>query len=430
MTDNISYAGEIIVEDISIWTSDLKKGISIYGLFKEINIFEDIYSASMHGTILIDDGFNLKSNFPIIGEEIITLTCKTPAIPTSISKTFNVTGITDFTVAGSKKQLYLLNIVSCETKKNMYTKIYESYDGLISDSVVKVFSNYFPNTKIEIDITDNSIKLTSSSLSPFECLNTLAAKAMTAGDIPNFLFYEDNQKFNFKSLSSLFAQQPAAVYKWSYDKMRLEDSIGQSTRDIIGEFLNVKDMKIKTLFHEISKMMSGSYGHKVYSVDLFDKSFSVLTHSYQNDFSKTNHLNSYPVNTSAMNFNGNENAVVDVSIGMSQHHDNYKHDKDGIRKTKRNPILHEASYVTLELTTQGNTGVKVGDVIYFLMGKFQTSDVISAAGDTHLDPYYSGAYLISAIQHRITQTKHEMIMEVIKDSFPTQITIPSASKTI
>lgn len=423
VTATTSHAGEIIITELTLRSNSLTIAFPLLGIFSELNFFEDIYSASMHGTILLPEGFNLKEVFPLIGEEIITFSGYTPAYPNSpIKKTFSITGITEFDVASAKKVVYLLNFVSAPTSINLYSKVCCAYDDVISNSVLNLFTKSFPKSVINIEPTANSIKLVAPTISPFEMLNMFAAKALTSEGLSNFLFYEDNQIFNFKSLSSMFAQPVSAVFKKAFDRMRIYTPVVGTTRDVRGEYMNVKDMKVKTLFHNIERVMSGAYGHKVYDVDIFTKSNKIEIYSYQNNFNDHKHLNKYPVNTS-IPFLNPENANVEAVIGCSNYQNGYLIDNDGIIKTKRVPMLSEASFIKLELTTHGRTDIRVGNTITFLMGKYQTSDIESATGDDHLDKYYSGKYLISAIHHRITLTRHETIMEVIKDSFPTQLTL-------
>jgi hypothetical protein len=66
----------------------------------------------------------------------------------------------------------------------------------------------------------------------------------------------------------------------------------------------------------------------------------------------------------------------------------------------------------LELTLNGFTGVTAGDLITFEMPSY------TPAGESTIDPYMSGRYLVTSVRHQLNRTlkKHVMVLECMKDS--------------
>ena len=75
--DQIQFAGEFLLEDCTI-VSTTGAEYNIVELVQEINIYENLYQASISGDIVIKDTNNIVDNFPIIGEERLSLKIMKP----------------------------------------------------------------------------------------------------------------------------------------------------------------------------------------------------------------------------------------------------------------------------------------------------------------------------------------------------------------
>jgi hypothetical protein len=423
----LDYAGKVIIDEIILTSSDGSKSLDIFGMFSELDIFEDIYAPTITGSLSLVDGFNLISNFPILGEEFITFKCHTPTIKTSFTKKFAVIGVGDKVVGSAAKQVYFLKFASIETLVDIHTKVYRAFTGTPSDSAAQVFNKYFTpitGAKFVVENCSNAIKIVAPTVSPFKFINMLASKAIDVSGYgaPSFLFFEDNQTYNFISLTTLYKQSPITTLRYSFTQMRNRDDNGESTRDINAEYATVKDMNIDDLFNTIEKTMHGSLGNKVIEVDLMRKSTTKKTYSYMDNFDNVTHLNTAPTNSNSLYRKlGMVEDVVQTSILHPASQDNFPQDRDGDILSKRIPLINGNEFIKFDIVVHGRTDIKVGDVINFEMGKFQTINPDVALTDDGIDQYYSGNYLIAAIQHRITQTRHESVYQIVKDSFNSTI---------
>lgn len=422
MAETLERAGQVIIDKIYLYSADKTKKLDISLLFSEVDIYEDIYSPMLHGSVLMVDGFNLISEFPILGEEIIEFICHTPTFTTGFSKLFSVVGVDDKMIDTNKKVVYAIKFVSMNAIIDMTAKVYKAYSGTPSDSASSIFQEFFLKDTLVVEKSANSLKFVAPTVSPFKAINMLASKAMTTTSYgaPNFLFYEDNQTYKFMSLSSLFKQNPVINLRYSYSQLRTRDSTGESTRDVNAEYENVLNMEISRLFNTLDKNIAGALGQKTIEVDIIRKQSTKRTFSYFDDFAKSQHLNKNPVHSKHL-ITTYDN-VVETCITDPYVHTSYPQDRDGIVQSKRMPLLSQNEFIKLDIIIHGRTDIKVGDVVNFDMGEFSTSDETEKYIKTGVDSYYSGNYLISAMCHRFTKTRHEISAQIVKDSFNSPIT--------
>ena len=75
--DELKYAGEFRIDECTIITHEGFE-YSITDLIEVVNFYEDIYSATVSGSVIVKDTTNIAMNFPIIGQERLRLKIQTP----------------------------------------------------------------------------------------------------------------------------------------------------------------------------------------------------------------------------------------------------------------------------------------------------------------------------------------------------------------
>jgi len=96
---------------------------------------------------------------------------------------------------------------------------------------------------------------------------------------------------------------------------------------------------------------------------------------------------------------------------ISRHGDKNKYDETTLQI--RNSQLEQLHSIQTNVTIPGDTSRQVGDVIKLVLPSAENP----YTEDVSEDALYSGNYLISGLRHRFTSDKHEMIMELLKDSY-------------
>lgn len=138
-TIKVTSAGEIQLDEIVLIANTIKNSsagsieVDLRAIFVEINLFEDLFSSSLYGNILISDSNNLLDQLSIQGLEGLRIKCRTPGLSDKqqIFKTFGIYSISDQQVNNNDRlQTYRLHFCSLE---------------LLSDALSKVLNRPFPS---------------------------------------------------------------------------------------------------------------------------------------------------------------------------------------------------------------------------------------------------------------------------------------------
>ena len=142
MAKGIQTAGEFKLEELNlVTTSGLEVDLttSVLGL----TLFEDIFSMTISGTVVIADSVNLASYGPLLGQEYLHLKISTPtfkdesAIIDFSKNAFLVHSITNRTKITDGVQGFVLSFVSQELVRNQRLKVTQSLTDTWSNIVKK-----------------------------------------------------------------------------------------------------------------------------------------------------------------------------------------------------------------------------------------------------------------------------------------------------
>jgi hypothetical protein len=206
------------------------------------------------------------------------------------------------------------------------------------------------------------------------------------------------------------------------------------------DYKSVESYRFINNFHDVAaNTVGGTYGHRVISYNLFDKSFEQDDYHYHNDFVFSKH-------TEFAGRNANEKYAIaesnvderpaDSKTGTSSVSDypesrvslqsttRFLHNEDkgavygldvlqdGKQTGKR--IAQQAQVIqgtALKLVVKGQSYLEAGDLIDF---RLRSVDEKNTGGAE--DPQYAGKYVITKIRHQISPEKYMMVLECTKDS--------------
>jgi hypothetical protein len=420
--DSITIAGEVVLSKLYLYSGDEKTKIDISGMMVEVDIYEDIFSHTLSGSVTMTENFNLIHDLPIICEEVIEIEFYTPSIQTRFYKQFFVYKIGRRLIDGNTKNVYLLNIVSIESLKDLNTKISKAFSGMPHDIINEIFTRYLKvDSKLDTSQSTNLIKFISPYWSPFKCINYAASKSISADKYktPTYLFYETNQKFKFRSLNELFKTNPVTEFFYDKNNMRTMTEDGESSRDIDREFKQVETFDIIEATDYIDRLMNGVYSFKVFDVNILNKTITKQVYNYWDNFEDTNHLGKNPMHSEYVTFD-DENCRIEWLITNPHVHNVIKKDLNAEILSKRLPLLAQTEMFSIEITVPGRLGIECGDTAIFNLMNYE----LKKEEDLKLkdmDKYYSGKYLITSIEHRLTKTRHKMNLQLIKESFENKV---------
>ena len=409
--------------------------ISVTKQVKELNIYQSIDTPYMSGNIILGDGSGVAEILPLMGQERMLFSLRTPghegtidfndyhAIIYNIEKRFSTS---------DREQTILLNWTTLDHYKDIRTKISASFSGTISQIIEEILKdeNYLGTKKpINIDPTFNIRKFVFPNITPFEAINLVKREAVSAKEqAPHFLFFENPKGFHFRSLDSLIGQNKnlSVQHKNTYRSQPPEHNNPEKNLSTI-LYWEVEDNSNTILSTRLGMFASTLYVH-----DIFNKNIQKFEFDYLKDgFSKRNSTNQEYKNSGsnvpeAKDSNKKliteypESKIFVYPTGSNKLY--FEEDGLGTDNNVEEWLQESASrilerdYFTLKIETYGDTNIMVGDLIEVIIPSNRPLD--KTGGQNTMDPQLSGRYLITSLHHQITppESDHSMVMTVMKDS--------------
>jgi hypothetical protein len=422
-TSDLQTAGDVqwihcILNNMAGAGGENGNGVDILGLISEINLYEDIFSHTVSGNVLMVDTHNLISDFPIVGLETIYLAFQTPSTENLIEKALKVYKISDKHVEGNK-QTYLLHFVSVEAWSDLHYSINRSFKGTpgaivkqILEDTIK-WDDFYTKSKVippdlnKIDTDQsNEIKLVSPQWSPFECIRYCEKMALSKTRHADYLFYESNQGFRMKSLEALLKQMPFDTVKWDHS---------QSAKDPKNALAKIISMSSPQINDNLSRFVNHAYGHTIFVNDLFKKQVSTKTWGWD-QIRKYNEISiiegTFPLIPKQPNFKISPDHNTGVSHISTFTYD-LKVDTEFESAVTRLPVLNFLEYEKLDIEIWGRTWLEVGNTLGVIQGKPTQQKEAQLNGD---DDKVIASWLITSIHHRISPNQHKMTLQLIRNS--------------
>ena len=150
----LQYAGDFALDGILLIGSS---GVSleIQGLVQEINIYENIESPFLSGNLLIKDATGLAEIMPLIGQERLVFSIRTPGRRKIDFNEYHamVFNVGTRTHQSDRAQSLIINFTTLENYKNIRTKVSKSFKKTISEAVQEILlGEKFLKTKKSIYI--------------------------------------------------------------------------------------------------------------------------------------------------------------------------------------------------------------------------------------------------------------------------------------
>ena len=190
------------------------------------------------------------------------------------------------------------------------------------------------------------------------------------------------------------------------------------------DFTQVESYKFLNNVHDTAlNSMMGTYGHRIITHNLYNKSYDIADYHYHNYLDDVLHAdgkNRPQVVSTPVDYDNNsvsDYAEARVSVDSTS---NYLHDIDlpgnlsttGIDEATRISVQNQITNGTrLQLVVKGQSFLQAGDVI-----DFELREVSDRNPQGEKDRQFGGRYVITKIRHRITSEEYKQVLECVKDS--------------
>jgi hypothetical protein len=413
--NSLRFAGDVNIERAVIVTS--QGGYQdIQGQVLQIQVFEDIFSPFITGIISLKDTLDLSNVLPLIGEELLELRITTPQINAKIEGKFHVYKMADKITVGDRAAAYELYFISYEALVDTNKKNSKVYSGKISDIVptfvMDKMDGLESTKKFLVEETRNSIKYISNFWSPVKNLTFLADNGISQSQSPSYLFFENRDGFNFKSLELLY--DGIVFQEFLYDKYtRDQFPLGGNILNVAEDYKRIAEYELPISYDYMDRLRSGMMSSKLMSYDSTKKTYTVRNYNALSRFDAQKHLNPNPLFSTKATHRSNARQILYPRAFET--FTSFGDTTNARIVQERVSFLKMAESNKMTIRVAGRLDYTVGKVVKVTMTKLQPFRSSESQADM-IDKINSGKYLISAINHVITIQGHECAIELIKDS--------------
>ena len=433
---DLQFAGEFLVEECKI-VSTTGQIYDINDIVEEINIFENIYTATISGDIVIKDTTNIVQNHPIIGEERLILKIQTPQSAPTPETTVDYTRspmiiykINAQYLEGETSQIVSLQFGSLEGIRNTTSRISQSYSGQPSEIVEKILrdESYLKSKKtFYFEPTSNLAKVVFPNVRPFKCISHLSniSNSQLNNASPSYLFYETTKGFHFRTYDSMCREEPKFFFKENVGSQLNPQGVVDPQMNL-DTLINYQRVSSKDTAKNLN---SGMISSKLITHDVYNKRVDLYKYDYLSNFDRDIHPDngeSTPIISEAKDpdtlksltdYEDTKLFVVSTASGYSfEESGNYPYQSDNLNQTLQRKRARKQQFengTILNIEVNGQTFIQAGDKVNLQIG------ATSAVTDTKDDVQLTGNYIVTHLRHTFTksqQIKHKIVMQVAKDS--------------
>ena len=415
MTDSYIKSGAIEIKNLSLFSLDGKRGISLIGYVTSFNIYEDITFPSIRADFIVGDSVGILAGFPIIGQERIIVEFSLPNDKFINSYVLDVNSVENIDDAKNyKKKIYKISAVSPEFKQSNKQLVNKKFNTESTNIVQNILKEYLGTSKkvyIE-DKTKGIQDVLISRLRPFQAIDMIRKRSVSEKYLSSsYCFFENKRGYNFCSIEYLLdnLKEKVGDRVFFYDTAMNTDIKNMSTRSIVS-LVNVSQT------NDTKKIAQGSLHNIVKRFDIMtgEVTETVFKNSEkQNQFS---YITDTPagLNTSQYeNVYGDTPAVTMLVPFSSDLPETFISESIGARQAFATKMAQNIYRVNVF----GDPALTVGDVI-----TIKIPNSTGSTGPLNENRLVSGNYLISKLRHSVTarisvERFYWTSMELIKGTY-------------
>ena len=430
------------ISQFLIESSDGINVIDATSCVSSIQYFEDLFSPSIFISMVLVNTGGLLSSLPnkdpnmspgIKGGERVSLVIDQPATKQSIKldetkNTYYIYKVYAST-SESTREAFVVELCPAEVFTNETARVNKKYPGTIGKTVTDILKEFFGEKTYEsknIEETANTYEFMGNTKRPFTVLTWLCPKSIPAKKplgaekgTAGFLFYQNKDGFNFKSVDSLMSGfELDTMNKRKIVKYYYAPGVNQPA-DVKSNFRILNIPTFEKNVNIMENLRIGMYSSTNYFFDIHTLSFSTKTYKLKD---------SYPL----MSHTSSSNKIPQVPLKLDESPsrvmvrilDNYTLDSaSGAKNNSTDDTLYyQAQSVArynlafsqkLNITIPLNLNLTVGDVIELDFGNITKDNAKKGIKDTEK----SGYYLIKELSHLFEKNQGYTGLKLIRDSY-------------
>jgi hypothetical protein len=389
-----------------------------------VDYFEDILSPCITVVANLMNSNSLLNSLPIRGGERVAIGFKTLFGDFDLDEekslyVVKVSGISPDSVS----EFITLHMVSAEALTNETNRCEKRYTGNIKSTVEDILKDTLKTEKYKssnIEQTSNSYSFIGNFKKPFHILTWLGPKAMPAGvggasgsdakGVGGFLFYENIEGFNFRSIENLVSSatlgsgDSKTIQKYTYTQA-IEDA------KVSNEF-KILNYSFEKNIDLMKALRVGMYANRTYFLDFYNHTLQQYDYKLKNEINnKLGGDSSIPVSDTFSE--SISRIMLRVSDSGVSANDDVKEESgrdvaDMAKSYSRYNILFSQA---LNMVVPCNIKLKVGDVVFAEFPRINRSQ------NKESDEQQSGHYLIKELRHHFEGGNCITSLRLLRDSY-------------
>ena len=421
------HPGDVEIESTLLITEN-GQTVDLSAVIQEINVYQNMFEHYMQCDVLISDSMGILDALGggFTGGEFFVLSFKNreetnESLP--VRNVFRIYEVTDRQRVKESREIYTLSCISAEAYQSAPVKIKSALGGIsgstISSMVQSIFKKHINSPEIKaihndvksvtqfsinktntFDETDGLQKFIIPHLTVDDTIEFLCEEADSEDHIPFYVFFENSDGFNFRSVGNLAESGPIGLYFYMFNNVS-SDTIKDLSLDDAWKIISYN---IQTQSDILTNLNSGLFKSRTINLDIHKKQTTVKNYSYEKYYPKFKKLE-YNAITGGV---GEDTDPVITLMTSRTGHDTdsaFAREKPLPKKINqvsdvRNAYTKSIFNTVLEIMLHGNSNYKAGDTIY-LMFPLSTDMEKDKTGESY-DKYLTGKYLITKVRHKIT----------------------------
>lgn len=387
--------------------------------------FEDILSPCVTAIAQLMNSSSLFNILPIRGGEKVTISVDT-AFGEFVLDDLYVYKVSNLDAQHSN-EMFTLNLVSREGLTNETSRCQTIYRGNLQTTVTKILKDDLKTKKYKsenIEGTSNDYSFIGNNRKPFHVLTWLGPKAVpangqnsgTSGEeargTAGFLFYENKDGFNFRSIDSLVSS--TKIQTNSADKENIPYYL---FTQVIEENQTKTNFNILNYNYEknidlMKALRVGMYVNKTYFYDLYSNTLDLYTYKVKNQVkSKLGGAESIAVSDefgdsiSRIMVRTSDRGALKTDGSVS---DKLRSGADMAMSYSRYNLLFTQA---LNMVVPCNVNLKVGGIIHAEFPRIDRNTNMTS------DEEQSGYYLVKELRHHFEGGQMVTSLRLIRDSY-------------
>ena len=216
-TDKVVRDRDFRVNSIQLIGSD-GVAVDISAMIIELTIRQDMFANYINGNMLVVDGMGMLNSRGVHGSEYLLIDLFEPGRNLKIKKAFRIFKINNRETTTSNAQRYIIHFVSDEMVHSNLKRVSKAYKKTTISAIVEdIIINYMGITRYRIEKTNSQVDVVIPSWRPTEAINWLARRAEAGKKRFCYLFYENLDGFWFRSLHSIYKDEPCNVQPYVFE---------------------------------------------------------------------------------------------------------------------------------------------------------------------------------------------------------------------